>query len=155
MDTEYRDRTRNEAIARFWSLVSKAGENECWLWNGPRYARKTYARFRFHQAQFSAHRFSYEIHNEPISMLLHVCHTCDVPLCVNPAHLFLGTNKDNMADKIAKGRDRTSRKLNPSAVREIRANPQIGLRTFADLLGVSRNSIFQVRKNISYKWVTP
>lgn len=56
------------------------------------------------KAVFLAHRYSYELANGPIQGGMLVLHRCDTPLCVRPTHLFLGTDADNAADKVAKGR---------------------------------------------------
>ncbi len=56
------------------------------------------------QKLLRAHRFSWQIHKGDIPEKLHVLHKCDTPACVNPDHLFLGTNGDNMRDKAKKGR---------------------------------------------------
>jgi HNH endonuclease len=92
--------TREE---RFWKKVDKRTKTECWLWLAalnygygffsPKTGRTVYA-----------HRFVWELVNGPIPHGLCVLHKCDVRSCVNPNHLFLGTNQDNTTDAKRKGR---------------------------------------------------
>lgn len=95
---------------RFWAKVDKsAGPDGCWLWCGGVKAGG-YGRFHLHggpSGNCAAHRFAYEDVCGSIPVGLQACHKCDNRLCVNPAHIFLGTNDDNMADKIRKGRARS------------------------------------------------
>lgn len=94
----------------FWSRVDKEGPihqalgTRCWLWTGNRNRGKgwpnTYGVFRYS----GAHRVSYTLCLGSIPEGLQVLHRCDNPPCVNPDHLFLGTQQDNMDDKMAKGR---------------------------------------------------
>lgn len=103
-------------IIRFWSLVATATRQECWPWQGQR-NNHGYGRFqvrtdrpesgrprRIAYERTYAHRQAYELVFGPIPEGLRVLHRCDNPPCCNPAHLFLGTQRDNVMDMWRKGR---------------------------------------------------
>ena len=75
----------------------------CWLWAGLM-GNDGYGRISVRSIARMAHRIAYIERFGPIPEGMLVCHKCDVPVCVNPDHLFVGTHQDNMADKSAKGR---------------------------------------------------
>lgn len=76
----------------------------CWIWLGAANA-KGYGTFRLDGISLSTHRVSWMEHNQrPIPDGLFVCHRCDIPSCINPDHLFLGTHQINIADALSKGR---------------------------------------------------
>jgi hypothetical protein len=87
---------------RFWRFVEKT--ESCWLWRGGRISKTGYGTTSVMRKRILAHRASWELHNGPIPSGLWVLHTCDNPICVNPAHLFLGDRADNMRDAFQKGR---------------------------------------------------
>jgi DNA-binding CsgD family transcriptional regulator len=89
-------------IDRFWEKVVKT-PNGCWEWTAYK-NKKGYGYFSVDGNAITAHRFSYLHFNGEISEGLHVLHKCDNPSCVNPEHLFLGTNQDNVNDKVSKNR---------------------------------------------------
>ena len=95
---------------RFWSKVSKDSTG-CWLWTGCVSGNcLKYGTLRKNGLPTKAHRVSWELHFGAIPAGLLVCHRCDVPVCVNPEHLFLGTTKDNIRDMIAKRRHISNKK---------------------------------------------
>lgn len=128
-----------DPIERFWHQTDKRDILVCWDWMGAvrgipphSYGSVWTGEYRTTSSgkrvpkHIGAHRFSYELHFGEIPDGMIVCHTCDNTLCVNPAHLFLGTQTDNMNDMVSKGRsdnrgDRNGRsKLTREVVEEIR-----------------------------------
>lgn len=105
---------------RFWAKVRLAdGGSACWLWQGARLAK--YGGFSIDNYPHYAHRVAYSLTRggQPIPAGLFVLHSCDNTLCVNPYHLSLGTQTDNMRDASRKGRLSLPRKANRALIAEI------------------------------------
>jgi hypothetical protein len=93
---------KEETMSRFMKHIFK-DSNNCWLWTGCSF-KNGYGRMRFGKFTRVPHRVSYELMIGSIPDGLLVCHSCDVRLCCNPDHLFLGTDADNIRDCQTKGR---------------------------------------------------
>lgn len=126
---------------KFWRFVLKKAEDECWLWVGAR-REDGYGVLAMHGKTIATHRVSYELHKGSIGDL-HVCHHCDNPQCVNPSHLFLGTQSDNSYDMVSKDRstygERNARaKYTEEIVLEIVSRYRLGQsrRSIATRLGI-------------------
>ena len=135
-----------ERFNRLWIPEPNSG---CWLWlsvihpSGYGTIRDVDKRVRL------AHRISYRLHiGDPGN--LHVCHKCDVRSCVNPQHLFLGTDADNNKDMRDKGRHYT--KLTPETVRAIRADTRSGP-VIAKHYGVGNFAVYAVKRGKSWRHI--
>ena len=152
------------ARSHFDKYLVPGAPDECWLWKGWQ-DRKGYGMLEVGskrdgtRRRVSAHRLSYELNVGPIPASMSVCHRCDMPLCCNPAHLWLGTHVENMADRDAKERTRSgspftaghtyqTRKLTSEMVAAIRARLAQGEKevALAREFGVSETTMWRVAR---------
>lgn len=141
----------------FWARVERS--DGCWLWQGA-VGRRGYGQLQFQGRQVTAHRLAYELEFGPITAGLYVCHSCDVPLCVRPDHLWLGTYADNMRDAFAKGRVRRGDQhgnalLRPAAVLLIRTLYERGVQgvVIARRFGIHPNTVYNIAKRRIWGWL--
>jgi hypothetical protein len=137
---------------RFDQKVTRVAGSDCWIWTAHS-SRGGYGRLIVDGKVRQAHRIAWELTYGPVEYGLCVCHRCDVRLCVNPDHLFLGTFADNVHDMIAKGRRNTgtrprgvghlNAKLTEEKVRAIRTS-DLSHGELARSLGVSRKCVENV-----------
>lgn len=147
----------SEMVDRFWAKIDKTGgADSCWLWTDAPTVHG-YGHMWIEGKHRRAHRVAWELANGPIPEGeghhgTCVCHRCDVRRCVNPAHLFLGTHAENIADRNAKGRSAGAKgethgraKLTAAQVVEIRAasGPQTAI---AARFGISQSQVGRIRR---------
>jgi hypothetical protein len=143
----------DDTISRFWSHVKRGADNECWTWTGSMRGkgRMLYGRIKARGITMAAHRLSFAIAGGTFGPETVIMHTCDVPLCVNPAHLRAGTTSENVADRVQKGRSASGEssgkaKLDGATVKRIREMRAAGIRqqAIADAVGMSRAQVAKV-----------
>lgn len=144
------------AIERFWKKVARLGPDDCWLWTAALYGNG-YGHFYIGDGRFApAHVFSLELAlGRRLLPGMRGLHTCDNRPCVNPAHLFEGTQRDNIRDMIAKGRgnlqngaqagERNPRaKITAAEAEEIRALSWMRQKDIAVLYGITQGVVSKI-----------
>lgn len=124
----------------------------CWIWSGSLH-QEGYGRFALNGKTQKAHRVSYEIFKGKIPDGKLVCHSCDEPSCVNPDHLFIGTNYTNNLDKTKKGR--AAKKLSADQVKEIRLllAGGFGVTMIGKKYGVTHSMIIRIKNQQNWKGI--
>jgi len=166
---------REDDLKRFWKKVKKGAPNECWVWTGST-TQRGYGQFCIRDRRVVAHWILLPVLPDR-SKGEQACHKCDNPPCVNPAHIFIGTQVDNMQDCKSKGRmhfptnkeldsmrakiihfkgiEVWNHKLDTEQVRQVITSPQFhGInRHFSRMFGVSEQVISGIRKGHRWKHI--
>ncbi len=138
-----------------WALQPLSG---CWLWTeGVSGSGRPYIRCGGGRKKIAA-RVAWELYRGPIPQGLFVCHSCDIPTCVNPDHLWLGTPQDNTLDAVSKGRWHNHNltgeqcswsKVTAGDVEKIRSSSETQT-VLAERFGVSQSAISKIRRRLSW-----
>lgn len=145
-------------MQNFWDRVSVGAPTVCWPWTGP-CNRYGYGVFMSAARQWKAHRVAWTIKHGPIPHGMCVCHHCDNRRCVNPHHLFVGTQADNLRDMTVKGRrpcgsTHGMAKLTATEVMEIRAEYALGgatQRVLAERYAIARSMVSLIVNGKNWK----
>lgn len=145
--------THSERIKAFWSKVKINDLFDCWTWTGSKLC-SGYGMVKWDGMPQPAHRVSWQIVFGDIPEGFCVCHRCDNPVCVNPAHLFLGTHTDNMRDMVQKGRCGTAKLTlaNIVAIRKLRSE-NWELADIASKFSVTPESIGRIVNRETWKHI--
>lgn len=161
MTNQYSSRTPLEYLLQ---NIEEDEYSGCWNWIGNMfqggYGQFKHRKFLGKTTGINASRASWLIHNGPLDSYLFVLHKCDNRRCVNPSHLYVGTQKDNMKDctvkqRINKGEDRPQSKLTEENVREIKDLKirQFSYREIAKKYNVTPNAVVSIVRGITWSHV--
>lgn len=154
-DTVRRAPNGTSLTERFWSKVDRRGPDECWLWTAGTQQPYGHGALWDNGRMVGAHRVSWLLHYGPAPRGKWILHRCDVPLCVNPRHLYLGASERNVRDCFERGRS-PYQKLTVEQVQAIRASitgtygEQAAL---ARAYGVTRSAIGDIVRGRRWAWV--
>lgn len=155
-------------LKRFWAKgrVNSRRVNGCWVWTAGRSSGGRYGSFYLNGKMEQAHRAAWIIFRGPIPKGKCVCHTCDNTICIRPSHLFLGTQAQNVADMMRKGRrgnpispagsKHPESKLNErqvAAIRRLYATGRYSQRALADRFWVTVMVVNKIVRRKSWKHV--
>ena len=150
-------RPKLDSKTKFWLNVDKRLDNECWVFLGGK-DKDGYGQFwdSDNQKQTRAHVYSAKLHLGESPAMLCVCHTCDMPSCVNPSHLFYGTQRQNIADKVdknrqAKGEAQGHHKLTEAQVSEIRQRASEGYRKLCEEFQLVPSTVYRIWHGQAWK----
>lgn len=155
-------RRRRPLSDRFHEKFVQEPVSGCWLWTASVSRGYGHMGLGGHTGTSYAHRVAWTLYKGEIPPGMCVCHRCDVPLCVNPDHLFLGTHADNVADKISKGRQGPpprgelsgKAKLTEAKVVQIRAlRGRLSQREIGNLFGVAKGTITGIQNGDTWRHV--
>lgn len=146
-------------LERFMKRVAVGKPDECWEWTASR-KKNWYGNWRGVDGKTEgAHRSAWRLMRGPVPGGLFVLHRCDNPICVNPCHLFLGTQGDNLGDMHQKGRAGTKArkgqkhgmsKLTDEQAKQIMES-KLSPKELAEKFGVSRSAIYHIREGYTWK----
>jgi len=156
-------------VERFEQKYIPVPESGCWLWTEGLFKGGYGNIHTTGKSCTQAHRISWQIYKGPIPKGLHVLHKCDVPSCVNPDHLFLGTHLDNMKDKVKKGRQsRFNRNTHPMTKLTEEMCVEIYSKytgRYGEIIALSkeysvcrdtiRKAIYEIRRVEGLSWIEP
>lgn len=154
---EYLDTIRNRIIGSI-----KISDKSCWEWQKSK-SKQGYGQCGFLGKVHLAHRISWKVFNGDLYPNILVLHKCDNPSCVNPEHLFLGTDKDNVMDSIlknrfhrAKGEQHHFSKYSTAQIREARLLKEKGLtyRVISEKTGIALKSLSGIINRKAWKSVS-
>lgn len=145
---------------RFYAKFLPRPSTGCWIWTGSRSQGYGVIRQAHYGKARNAHRVSWELHCGPIPAGLFVCHKCDVRSCVNPDHLFLGTQRENMLDmhgkgRAARGEESHYSRITEEQVHQARAMLKDGMlqREVAEKIGLTQTSVSRIKRGESWGWL--
>jgi HNH endonuclease len=157
----YKNRYPSPQERFFKAISNETDNNNCWLWIGC-LSKQGYGIFHVNKKTMMTHRYSWILHYGEIPEKMFVCHKCDNRKCVNPEHLFLGTNHENVIDMLKKGRKNPikgsrhpSAKLNENDVIKIKILIKEGviLNKIAKMFNIGKRQISYIKNNITWKHV--